>query len=93
MTPLSPIFARGAATIVNPPRPARRFGTFTTLTSCRRFAPFVRTFETIDPPRLVTRLVRVAARGVVVVRFLFGVDVVAFDDFLFLSMGRSIPIR
>src|SRR6056300_416496 len=35
ITPVSPIRARGVATMVNPPGPARRFGTLTTLTSCR----------------------------------------------------------
>ena len=83
ITPLSPIRARGVATMVNPPGPARRFGTLITLTSCRRFAPFVRTFETLVPPDSVTRLYRFAALEVGV-RFFVGVDDEALGDFLFL---------
>ena len=85
ITPLSPIRARGVATIVNAPRPPRGFGILITLISCRRFAPFVRTFETLVPPDSVTRRYRFAGLGVVE-RFFVGVDDDAVGGFLFLSM-------
>ena len=71
--------------MVNPPGPARRFGTLITLISCKRFAPFVLTFETLVPPDSVTRLYRFAGLGVVE-RFFVGVDDDAVGGFLFLSM-------
>src|SRR6056300_1701169 len=86
ITTVSPIRARGVATMVNPPGPARRFGTLITLTSCKRVAPFVRTLETLVPPISVTRLYRFAALEVVV-RFFVGVDDDALGDFLFLSIN------
>jgi hypothetical protein len=54
ISPESPIFADLVATIVNARRPPRGFGTLITLTSCRRFAPFVRTLETGTPRILRT---------------------------------------